>query len=124
MIRVLIIDDEPSLTRLLKLALEREGRYEVHTANTGRDGLAAALEFRPHVVLLDIVLPDLSGGEVGAALGDTPVIFLTALLKAEVSGKPERNMAGRAVLAKPVKLGALVASIETATRQSVVPQAQ
>jgi DNA-binding response OmpR family regulator len=110
--RVLIIDDEPSLTRLLKLMLERQGQYEVLTANTGKAGLEAAREFCPHVVLLDIVMPDLNGGEVSAALDDTPIVFLTALVRSE------RNIAGRTVLAKPVKLDALLTGIEAAIRQS------
>jgi two-component system OmpR family response regulator len=110
--RVLIIDDESSLTRLLKLALEQHGRYDVRIANTGRDGVAAAREFQPDVVLLDIVLPDLSVGEICVALGDTPVVFLTALVNSA------RTIAGRPVLAKPVKLEALVATLEVATRRS------
>lgn len=118
MTRVLIIDDEPGLTRLLKLALEQCGRYDVRTANTGRDGIAAFREFQPDVVLLDIVLPDLSVGEICAALGDTPVIVLTALVNFA------RNIAGRPVLAKPVKLDALVAALEAVTRQSAAPPTQ
>jgi two-component system, OmpR family, response regulator len=118
MTRLLIIDDEPSLTRLLKLALERQGEYDVRTANTGKAGLVVAREFQPHVVVLDLVLPDLSGGEVCAALGDAPVIFLTALVPSA------RNIAGRAVLAKPVRLDTLVASLEVAIRQSATPLAQ
>jgi len=47
--------------------------YDVRTANTGKDGIATAREFHPHVVLLDIVLPDIGGGEVCVALGDTPI---------------------------------------------------
>jgi two-component system, OmpR family, response regulator len=110
MTRVLMIDDEPSLTRLWKLALESQGRYEVRTANTGGAGIAAAREFQPDVVLLDIVLPDLNVGEVCAALGDTPVIFLTALFQSP------RNIIGRRVLAKPVKLETLLANLEAVIR--------
>ena len=110
--RLLIIDDEPGLARLLKLALNAAGQYDVRIANTGRDGLAVALEFQPDVVLLDVVLPDLSVGEICAALEGTPVILLTALVHSA------RSIAGRPVLAKPVKLEALVASLEAATRQS------
>jgi two-component system OmpR family response regulator len=108
--RVLIIDDEPALTRLLSLALK--GRYDVRAANSGKSGLLTAGEFQPDIVLLDIVLPDMTGGEVCSALGHTPVIFLTALFNSA------RSMAGRPVLAKPVKLDALVAAIEAATRRS------
>jgi two-component system, OmpR family, response regulator len=115
MTRVLMIDDEPSLTRLWKLALESNGQFEVRTANTGRAGIALAREFHPDVVLLDIVLPDLNAGEVCAELGDTPVIFLTALFQSS------RNIAGHPVLAKPVKLQTLTASLEAATRRSSTP---
>jgi two-component system OmpR family response regulator len=80
--RVLVVDDEDSITQLLSTALRYEG-FEVETSATGRGGLSAAESFRPDLVLLDIMLPDLDGFEVqrrlpNGANGRLPVIFLTA----------------------------------------------
>ncbi len=81
---ILVVDDEELLLKSVKHRLEREG-FQVLTAATGEDGLKAAQEQRPDLVLLDIMLPKLKGREVCARLkanpatADIPVIFLTAL---------------------------------------------
>ncbi len=80
--RVLVVDDEDSITQLLSTALRYEG-FDVETSSTGRGGLSAAEAFRPDLILLDIMLPDLDGFEVQRRLpagpqGRLPVIFLTA----------------------------------------------
>jgi CheY-like chemotaxis protein len=82
--RVLLVDDEKSFTNLLKLNLEDTGNYEVRVENWAEDALKAAREFKPDIVLLDIIMPRMPGGNVAMqlkedpALKDTPVIFLTA----------------------------------------------
>jgi len=81
--RILVVDDEPSITDLLTMALRYEG-MEVHVAHRGRDALDAMVDFRPHLVVLDVMLPDLSGFEVLERMGRDriggrlPVLFLTA----------------------------------------------
>jgi two-component system OmpR family response regulator len=79
--RVLVVDDEPGITDLVSMALRYEG-LTVEVVHTGREALRAIGEFRPHLVLLDVMLPDLDGFEVIRRLsGDSPrvpVIFLTA----------------------------------------------
>jgi two-component system, OmpR family, response regulator len=79
--RVLVVDDEPSITDLVALALRYEG-FEVAKAGTGRAALAAVATFRPDLLVLDVMLPDLSGLEVLRRLETAgrrvPVIFLTA----------------------------------------------
>ncbi len=83
-IRVLIVEDERDLGRLLAYNLEQAG-FQVEAAVTAADGLLAAGRFQPDVVLLDLMLPDLSGLEVcrrlraDGALGDAGIIMLTAL---------------------------------------------
>ena len=80
-VRVLVVDDEPTLTELLSMALRYEG-WEVRTAGDGRAAVRAAREFRPDAVVLDVMLPDIDGLEVlrrlRAAAADVPVLFLTA----------------------------------------------
>jgi DNA-binding response OmpR family regulator len=78
--RILIIDDERSVHDVARAYLEREG-YEVVSAIGGRDGLALAQALHPSLVVLDLMLPDLSGDEVCAALrrdSDVAIVMLTA----------------------------------------------
>jgi two-component system OmpR family response regulator len=81
--RILVVDDEPSITDLLSMALRYEG-MEVEVSHMGRQALEAMTKFRPHLVVLDVMLPDLSGFEVLERMGRDriggrlPVLFLTA----------------------------------------------
>ena len=80
MTRLLLIEDEESIATPLVAALEREG-FEVAHRATGEDGLAAAAQGRPDLVLLDLMLPDMDGRDVCRALrsdGPVPIIMLTA----------------------------------------------
>lgn len=80
-IRVLTVDDEPSLIELLSMAMRYEG-WEVSTAQTGNDAVRAAREVRPDAIVLDMMLPDFDGMEVMRRIRveqpEVPVIFLTA----------------------------------------------
>ncbi len=112
--RILLIDDEPSFTRMLRLNLEKAGGYEVREENRGSQGLATAREFKPDLILLDVIMPDADGGEVAAQikadrnLKDTPIVFLTAV----VSKKEEGLIGGRPFLAKPVGVKEVIDCIE------------
>lgn len=81
--RILVVDDEQSITDLLSMALRYEG-MEVQVAHLGREALDAMTAFRPHLIVLDVMLPDLSGFEVLQRMGRdgiggrAPVLFLTA----------------------------------------------
>ena len=112
--RILLIDDEPSFTRMLKLNLEETGEFEVREENRGRFGLDAAREFKPDLILLDVIMPDMSGGEVAYQIKadrnvkKTPIVFLTAAVK-----KDEKSvLASRAIFAKPVTVDELIVCIE------------
>lgn len=116
--KLLVVDDEISLTRMLKLNLEQTGKYEVRTENYGSKTLDAALEFRPDLILLDIMMPDVIGSEVAAQLlddeelQDIKIIFLTALVSKQETETADGKIAGRSFIAKPVKFDELVESIE------------
>jgi CheY-like chemotaxis protein len=81
--KIFIIDDEANFTKLLKSNLELTGEYEVRTENNGLFALAAAQEFKPDLVLLDIAMPNMDGYEIASdirndsALGDISIIFMT-----------------------------------------------
>ncbi len=85
--KIMVVDDEPSIRDLVELILRRE-KYEVATAIDGRSAIALAEAFKPDLILLDIMLPDMSGHEVCKQLclkNKIPTIMLTA--KHEVMDK-------------------------------------
>ena len=112
--RIFIVDDESGFTRLLKLTLERTGRYVVREENDGTKAWLAAREFKPDLIFLDIVMPKIDGGDVAQqirsdpALAHVPIIFLTAIVSARETA---REIGGFPFLAKPVSLEAITACI-------------
>jgi CheY-like chemotaxis protein len=123
--KVLLVDDEKSFTTLLKLNLEQTGNYEVRVVNWPEDALATAQEFRPNIVLLDIIMPRLPGGNVAAqfeadpALKDVPIVFLTAAVQRRRLEEMDGIISGRPCLTKPATVEEIVAMIE---RQTGAPQ--
>ena len=121
--RILVIDDEPSITLNLKLTLESGGDYEVLGENNPANALAAAQTFQPDLILLDVMMPDMDGGEVAARLQadpllrDTPVIFLTAIVSNEETDGHEMVSGGATFLAKPVDMGELRKTMEQYIRR-------
>lgn len=122
--RILIIDDEASVTRLLKLNLEQTGAYEVREEHQGTRGLAAAREFQPDLILLDVTMPDLDGREVAAQIQadgrtkDTPIVFLTAVAAKKGAGARGGSMGGHPCLTKPVTIEDVISCIEQDLRKS------
>src|SRR5262245_13576759 len=109
--RVLVVDDEVSFTRVLKLSLEKTGTYEVGVVNEGALAFARAREFKPDLILLDYLLPDMDGREIASRihadeeLKKIPIVFLT--------GYPlDGSTFGRALLCKPLTLQEITACIE------------
>lgn len=115
--RILIVDDESGFTRLLKLTLEKTGGFIVKEENQGERAHAAARQFQPDVILLDIVMPKIDGGDVAAQIrGDAdlqhiPIIFLTAIVSNKEASSSEL-MGGFPFLAKPISLDTLIECIE------------
>jgi len=116
--RILMVDDEPALTRMVKLNLENSGDYEVRTENEGSKALAAAKEFKPDLIFLDVMMPDMSGDEVAVQLKEDPqtanikFVFMTAIVTKAETGAEGANIGGNTFLAKPVKTEELIATIE------------
>ncbi|MGD9695219.1 MAG: response regulator transcription factor [Thermoleophilia bacterium] len=119
--RVLVVDDEESITQLLCTALRYEG-FETAAAGTGREALAAADEFRPDLVLLDVMLPDIDGFELhrrltGGAVPRLPVVFLTARRDTDdrVRGL---TIGGDDYVTKPFSLEELIARVRAVLRRT------
>ena len=116
--RILVVDDEPDFTNLLKLTLESHGYYEVREENDAEAARAAAREFDPDLVVLDIMMPQLDGSEVAAALKqdpmtrEVPVIFLTALVSKEDAPMGTCSSGGHTFLPKDIRLEKLMRCIE------------
>jgi len=116
--RILVVDDEVALTRIIKLNLERAGNYEVRTENMGSMAIPAAKEFKPDLIFLDVMMPDMGGEDVVALLKEDPVlsnialIFLTAIVTKEETQSIETDIGGNLFLAKPVNTKDLIATIE------------
>lgn len=119
--RILLVDDEAIVTRTLKLYLESTGKYEVRAENDGAAALKTARAFRPHLILLDIVMPEVDGPEVASriredpVLKQTPIVFLTALVRRQEVGPGGRDIGGFPFIAKPLDPDEVVACIERNT---------
>lgn len=115
--RILIVDDESGFTRLLKLTLEKTGRYSVREENDGTKAHEVAREFRPHLILLDIVMPQIDGGDVASeitgdpVLNGTKIVFLTAIVSKKEASEGGL-IGGFPFIAKPVSLETLRQCIE------------
>jgi CheY-like chemotaxis protein len=87
--RVLVVDDEPALSTLVRISLEETGLYEVMVENFSYQALATARSFRPDLILLDVNMPGKDGGDVAgeirsdADLARTPILFFTSLVSPE-----------------------------------------
>jgi len=119
-LRVLVVDDEPNLVEVLTMALRFQG-FAVESAASGREALAAVTRFKPHLMVLDVMLPDMEGFDVAARLGaqraTVPIIFLTARDSTE---DKVRGLSGGGddYMTKPFSLEELVARIRTILRRT------
>ncbi len=116
--RILIVDDEPHFTEMVKLNLEAGGQYSVFVENRGTQALHSALVCKPHLILLDVIMPDKEGPDVLDQLKrherarNIPVVFLTATVTEEEVREHQGHIGGRTFLAKPGTVRSLVECIE------------
>jgi two-component system OmpR family response regulator len=119
-VRVLVVDDEPNIVDVISMALRYQG-FTVESAVNGREALAAVADFKPHLMLLDIMLPDMEGFDVAKRLGGEraalPIIFLTARDATEDKVRGLTS-GGDDYVTKPFSLEELVARIRTILRRS------
>ncbi len=120
--KILIVEDEQDLAELVAMQLERAG-YAPHQAHDGRTGLRMAAEIQPDLVLLDVMLPELTGIEVAQRLrvdpatSDIPIIMLTARA-AETDEVTGLSAGADDYITKPFSLSVLLARIETVLRRA------
>ena len=117
--KILIIDDEEDLAFLVRLNLEKTGRFTVLTAKRGLEGVKLAKSEKPDLILLDLVMPGMDGGQVAeqlmanASTEKIPIIFLTALVNKTQVENGEGKIGGRDYIAKPVTNEELIVRIES-----------
>ncbi|MFY9327880.1 MAG: response regulator [Georgfuchsia sp.] len=116
--RILVVDDEPAMTRMLKLIFEQTGHYDVRIENLGRNAIATAREFRPDLMLLDVMMPGILGSEIAEKLQADPelraikIIFLTAMVSKNEELKSKGQIGGHTFVAKPISADKLCRVVE------------
>jgi len=115
--KILIVDDEKGFTSMLQLNLEAMGEYIVRVENESLHAIEAALQFKPDIILLDVIMPNVEGPDVAqeirsqSALKETPIIFLTATITKDEVDAQHGRIGGHAFVAKPSNLTDLLDSI-------------
>lgn len=124
--KILVVDDEPDIVRILKHLLEKNN-YTVITAPDGEFGVRLAIEERPDLILMDILMPVKDGieafGEISKnpATSQIPVIFLTAMISSKEESVLKSRLGGSPylhVLAKPFDVPLMLKTIEELTSKS------
>jgi len=116
--RILIIDDEEEFCNLVKKNLEQTGEFEVYIATNGDDGIRSARNIKPDLILLDIIMPDMDGTDVASlikndkSIKNTPIVFLSAIVREEEASSQPSFTRGYSLLAKTVTVGELIACIK------------
>lgn len=118
--KILMIDDEVDFCYFTKKNLENTGEFEVIVENKASDGIRAAIEQQPDLILLDIIMPELNGSEVAFRLvndprsKDIPIIFLTCLAEEKDLNEYDglKLIGGRRFLAKPCQTEELIKVIK------------
>lgn len=119
--KILMVDDEEDFCFFVKNHLERTGRFEVRTVSHGRAALKESRSFQPDLILLDIIMPDISGDEVAESLledpdtREIPFVFLSALASQlqERDDSPVKKIGGRHFIGKPISKGRLLEAIDS-----------
>ncbi len=116
--RILVVDDKPAMTGLIRGILEKTGRYEVRTENMGRRVIEVAREFRPDLILLDVMMPGLLGSEIAALLEADPdlrtikFVFLTSMVSKEEALRSNSQDSAHAFVSLPISADDLCKAVE------------
>jgi CheY-like chemotaxis protein len=119
--RIMIVDDDPKLSRLLGVILDRAGGYTLCEENRPSSAFKTAQAFRPDLILMDVDMPGKNGGEIASAIGEdpgmsgTPIVFVTSLVSKREAG----HYNGKRFMSKPVDPVLLLKTV----REILVPAA-
>ena len=113
--KILIVDDDKNVTKSLKISMEK--KYDILTLNDSMNAVSHAKYFEPDLMILDIMMPDISGGELAQEMKrekkllDIPIIYLSGL----INHSEEREISDTQFLAKPVNFAKMLQLIESKT---------
>lgn len=113
--KILVVDDESGFTRLLKLTMSR---YDIKEENDARRAIETAKHFKPDLILLDVIMPQMDGGDLAlrmrgeSSLRNIPIVFVTAIVSPRETADGARHIGGFPFLAKPVSSESLTRCIE------------
>lgn len=116
--KILIVDDEVNLTKMLKLNLDETNKFDTRILNDAKLAIDLVKEFMPDLVLLDVMMPDIQGNEIADQIlqddeiKHIKIIFLTAIVTKNEIPEDSKTIGGRKFIAKPVKADDLIATIE------------
>ena len=117
--KLVMIDDDADLVALLKLKLGKTGKYDVSTETEGRKAIDLVREVSPDLILLDIDMPDMSGGDVAKVLAaskdtkDIPILFLSSLVGRSEATQDSGTIGGRHMASKSGSLRELMEKIDS-----------
>lgn len=117
--KVLCVDDDPAITELLSMLLQTQG-FEVHTANSGEDGIKKVREKSLHIVILDLMMPGVDGWQVCKQVrefSNVPIIILSALNDPDMIARA-LDAGADDYLVKPISSNMLVAHINRLIRRT------
>ncbi|MCM8827353.1 MAG: response regulator [Candidatus Omnitrophica bacterium] len=115
--KILIADDETEEIDYLSSILKR-ANYEVISTTKGKEVFDLAKEFKPDVIILDMIMPDMKGGEIYSVISndsllcDTPVIFLTGMITKDEEKRIKKERGNYSLLAKPTSREEILEAIE------------
>lgn len=123
-VKILAVDDETDILEFIQYNLQKEG-FEVLSAQNGKDAMEKALEFKPQLILLDIMMPEMDGIEVCRRLreqeifNETVIVFLTARNEdySEIAGF---DVGGDDYITKPIRPRVLISRLKALLRRRVV----
>ncbi len=120
-IRILLVDDEPDILEIVSYNLSAEG-YEVYTAKNGIEGVAKAKKRKPHLIIMDVMMPEMDGIEACEAIRNTPGLENTIIAFLTARGEDYSQMAGFDAgaddyITKPIKPKVLVSKVKALLRR-------
>ena len=121
--KILIVDDEIDFAKTVKMGLERMREYEIKTESNAINAFSTAQDFKPDLVILDVMMPNVDGGDIARQikadenLKDTPIIFLTAAVTKNEADIVDEKTGDHPLLAKPVALTELINCVKAVLQE-------